>query len=65
MDPMFFATPADFRGWLEQHHATQKELLVGYYKKGTGKPSITWAEPDRSVRRRAQEHLGGQPHRQP
>src|ERR1043166_726626 len=36
----FFATPADFRAWLERHHETAKELLVGFYKRGTGKPSI-------------------------
>jgi uncharacterized protein YdeI (YjbR/CyaY-like superfamily) len=44
MKPRFFATPALFRAWLEQHHATQPELLVGFYKKGSGKPSITWPE---------------------
>jgi uncharacterized protein YdeI (YjbR/CyaY-like superfamily) len=40
----FFATPADFRKWLEQNHQTAKELLVGYYKKGSGHPSMTWPE---------------------
>jgi len=44
MKPEFFATPAKFRAWLEEHHATHKELLVGFYKKGTGRPSITWPE---------------------
>lgn len=42
--PRFFATPAKFRAWLEKHHATETELWVGFYKKGTGKPSITWPE---------------------
>lgn len=42
--PTFFATPADFRTWLEEHHDKNQELWVGYYKKGTGKPSITWPE---------------------
>lgn len=42
--PLFFATPADFRAWLEQHHSTEEELLVGFYKKHSGKPSITWPE---------------------
>jgi uncharacterized protein YdeI (YjbR/CyaY-like superfamily) len=42
--PTFFATPADFRHWLEAHHTTAKELLVGFYKKDSGKPSITWPE---------------------
>jgi uncharacterized protein YdeI (YjbR/CyaY-like superfamily) len=44
MEPTFFATPAKFRAWLEKHHDTASELLVGFYKKGSGKPSITWSE---------------------
>lgn len=42
--PTFFATPADLRAWLEKHHATETELWVGLYKKGSGKPSVTWPE---------------------
>lgn len=44
MKPTFFAAPAAFRAWLEEHHARTSELLVGFYKKGSGKPSITWPE---------------------
>ena len=44
MKPTFFKTPADFRHWLEKNHETKTELLVGYYKKASGKPSITWPE---------------------
>jgi uncharacterized protein YdeI (YjbR/CyaY-like superfamily) len=44
MHPRFFATPAEFRAWLEENHASSQELWVGYYKKGSGKPSITWPE---------------------
>jgi uncharacterized protein YdeI (YjbR/CyaY-like superfamily) len=40
----FFKTPADFRRWLEKNHASSKELAVGFYKKGSGRPSITWPE---------------------
>ena len=40
----FFKTPADWRKWLEKHHATAAELLVGFYKKGSGRPSISWPE---------------------
>ena len=40
--PTFFATPAAFRRWLAKHHESERELLVGFYKKGSGKPSITW-----------------------
>jgi uncharacterized protein YdeI (YjbR/CyaY-like superfamily) len=43
-EPIFFATPADFRDWLDRHHETESELLVGFYRKDTGKPSITWPE---------------------
>lgn len=42
--PKFFRTPADFRKWMEQHHADHDELWVGYYKKDSGKPSMTWPE---------------------
>lgn len=40
----FFKTPPEFRKWLEKHHATEQELWVGFYKKDSGKPSITWPE---------------------
>jgi uncharacterized protein YdeI (YjbR/CyaY-like superfamily) len=42
--PRFFASPAEFRHWLEKHAATTLELLVGYWKVGTGRPSMTWSE---------------------
>lgn len=44
MKPRFFATPAAFRAWLEKNHEKADELHVGFYKKHTGKPSITWPE---------------------
>lgn len=44
MQPKFFATPEAFRRWLEQHHAKAGELWVGFYKKGSGRPSLTWPE---------------------
>lgn len=40
----FFATSADFRAWLQQNHARESALWVGYYKKATGKSSVTWEE---------------------
>jgi uncharacterized protein YdeI (YjbR/CyaY-like superfamily) len=42
--PLFFASPAGFRRWLMQHHASERELWVGFYKKGSARPSITWPE---------------------
>jgi uncharacterized protein YdeI (YjbR/CyaY-like superfamily) len=44
MNPKFFKTPDTFRKWLAAHHANAKELWVGFYKKGSGKASITWPE---------------------
>ena len=44
MKPMFFKTPAEFRAWLKKNHKTAKEIIVGYYKKASGKPTITWQE---------------------
>jgi uncharacterized protein YdeI (YjbR/CyaY-like superfamily) len=44
MKPEFFATPADFRKWLERNHAIENELLVGFYRVGSGRKSITWSE---------------------
>ena len=44
MKATFFSTPASFRKWLETNHDRVPELLVRFYKKGSGKPSITWPE---------------------
>lgn len=44
MKPRFFPTPPDFRDWLAKHHDSAQELWVGFHKKGSGKPSITWPE---------------------
>jgi uncharacterized protein YdeI (YjbR/CyaY-like superfamily) len=40
----FFKSAAGFREWLASHHAVAQELWVGYYKKATGRPSLTWPE---------------------
>jgi uncharacterized protein YdeI (YjbR/CyaY-like superfamily) len=42
--PTFFADAAELRNWLERNHATATELLVGFYKRGSRKGSITWRE---------------------
>jgi len=42
--PTFFATSGELREWLERNHATATELFVGFYKRRSGKPSITWQE---------------------
>lgn len=43
-EPIFFASPVEFRCWLEKHHAETQELWVGFFKRNTGKPSLTWPE---------------------
>ena len=42
--PKFFPTLADWRAWLEKNHSKIDELWVGFYKRGSGRPSITWPE---------------------
>jgi uncharacterized protein YdeI (YjbR/CyaY-like superfamily) len=44
MDAKFFTTQADFRRWLEENHARESELSVGFYKVGSGKPSMSWSQ---------------------
>jgi len=44
MTATFFATQAAFRAWLKKNHKKETELLVGFYKIGSGKPSITWPQ---------------------
>ena len=43
-DAVFFTTPGELRAWFEQHHAEAPELLVGYWKKHTGKAGISHTE---------------------
>jgi uncharacterized protein YdeI (YjbR/CyaY-like superfamily) len=63
--PLFFESPLAFRAWLEVHAATAAELLVGFHKVATGRPSLSWSESvDEAlcfgwidgVRRRIDEH---------
>ncbi|MGI8890788.1 MAG: YdeI/OmpD-associated family protein [Chthoniobacterales bacterium] len=44
MKIVFFPKPLDFRKWLLRNHTSAPELLVGFHKKHTGQPSITWPE---------------------
>ncbi|HEY1270821.1 MAG TPA: YdeI/OmpD-associated family protein [Terriglobales bacterium] len=44
MKAHFFAAPPDFRAWMDKNHEQAAELIVGFYKKDSGKPSITWPE---------------------
>lgn len=43
-NPLFFRSRAEYRAWLEKHHDRATQLWIGYWKKATGKPSLTWQE---------------------
>lgn len=42
--PEFFETPDDLRAWFDAHHDARDVLMLGYHKKATGRPSVTWEE---------------------
>ena len=42
--PTYFPTPESFRAWLEANHEKEAELLVGFHKVGTARPSLTWPQ---------------------
>jgi uncharacterized protein YdeI (YjbR/CyaY-like superfamily) len=44
MEPIFFVSASDFGTWLFAHHTTDLEMWVGFYKRGTDKPTLTWPE---------------------
>lgn len=44
MKPVYFSKQSEFRKWFEKNHLKDKELLVGFYKVGSGKPCITWSQ---------------------
>jgi uncharacterized protein YdeI (YjbR/CyaY-like superfamily) len=43
-EPIFFASPAELRAWFASHADTERELWVGYHRKATGRPSLTWEQ---------------------
>lgn len=44
MKPIFFKKQSDFRKWFEKNADAETQLLVGFYKVGSRKPSITWSQ---------------------
>ena len=44
MSIVYFPSSSDFRAWLEVNHAKCDELWVGFYKKASGRPSVTYSE---------------------
>ena len=43
-EPIFFTSPKEFYDWLEEHHETEDEVYVGFFKQHTGKRAMTWSE---------------------
>ncbi len=43
-EPVYFAAACEFRDWLGRHHASASELVVGFHKRDSGVPSMTWPE---------------------
>ena len=41
---LVFPDASALRAWLEAHHMTESEAWFGYYRKGTGQTSVTYAE---------------------
>jgi uncharacterized protein YdeI (YjbR/CyaY-like superfamily) len=44
MNPVYFTSTDELRAWFDTHHADETELLVGYYKRGTDHPTISWSQ---------------------
>jgi uncharacterized protein YdeI (YjbR/CyaY-like superfamily) len=44
LDAIYFASAAEFGAWLEEHHADATEVLVGFWRVATDRPSLTWPE---------------------
>ena len=44
MKPIFFKNQSELRKWFEKNHLSEQELILGYYKKVTGKESVSWSE---------------------
>ena len=43
-DIKYFSTISEFREWLEENHASERELQVGFYKKNSGRFNFSWSE---------------------
>jgi uncharacterized protein YdeI (YjbR/CyaY-like superfamily) len=43
-DVVFFASPDELREWFDAHHETANELWVGYHRKATGRPTVSWPQ---------------------
>ena len=43
VDVIFFKNQEEFSDWLEEHHADASEVWVAYFRKSTGRASLTWS----------------------
>ena len=43
-DVLFFASTDELRDWFDANHETADELWLGYHKKATGRPTISWSD---------------------
>ena len=43
-EPIFFETPAELRAWFDAHGETAEDLWIGYHKKRTGRPTVSWSD---------------------
>jgi uncharacterized protein YdeI (YjbR/CyaY-like superfamily) len=48
-EPIYFERPEELRAWFERHHASATELVIGYWKANTGRPSLRWADAVRQA----------------
>ena len=44
MNPIYFESPAAWRAWLEEHHESETEVWIGYFKKATGRQGMNWSQ---------------------
>jgi len=43
-DPIYFESPEALRDWFDANHETATELWIGQFRKGTGRPTVSWSE---------------------
>ena len=41
---IYFASPDELRDWFDAHHDTADELWIGYHRKATDRPTVSWPQ---------------------
>lgn len=44
MKPRFFKSQSELRSWFMEKHSTSLEIWIGFYKKDSGKTSVSYGE---------------------